>query len=251
MQDLWYKKERLGEGRDRLGLHGDATAGFGALGLPGGGEHARETAEGARALTLLGVGRGAAEAGAVALAAGSGVPAWGHGSESWWSLDWSWRWGSDGRRSGSAGTGVEGDGSGWGGGSGGSSGSGGVGAVDLDGDFLEDVEGLFGGGVDGEDHALAAVGAGALLAVPPGWLLLGYGVLPGGGRDDRVVGVGEEARVEFGTGFLDAWVVESGLRHGVVLLVEDKVHNVADVGLDVLWGVDKTGVASYDDLGFC
>jgi hypothetical protein len=163
-----------------------------------------------------------------------------------WNGSRSSRW-SSGGRSLLALTSIEGDGGVWSGRSRRSGGSS-VGTVKLDSNLLEGIESLFGGGVDGEDHTLSAVRSSALLAVPPGWLLGSYGVLPSWGGNDGVVRIWEKTGVELGASLLNAGVVKGGLRYGVVLLVEDEVNKVTDFCLDVLWSVDKTGITSDDDL---
>lgn len=124
-------------------------------------------------------------------------------------------------------------------------------AVGLDGQRLEVGHCLVASlsGVDGEDHALAAVDSHLLLAVEPFLVLVGClhcrkKVLLGrlterlGGLDGHVPGdaghtlwVGHEARVHSSLHLL-AGLGESRLGDGVVLLHELEDDHVADVGLD-------------------
>ena len=149
-------------------------------------------------------GGSAAEASAVAGAWRTGVPARSHSGDGRRNGSACSGWSSGGR---STSTGIKSDGGIWGSGSR-SSRSSSVGSVNLDGNLLEDVEGFFDSGVDGKDHALSAVRTGALLAVPPGWLLFGDGVLPCWGWDNGVIWVREKAGIKFGACLLDARVVE-------------------------------------------
>lgn len=70
------------------------------------------------------------------------------------------------------------------------------GSVDADGSCLESVEALLNSRVDSKDHSLTAVSSSSLLAVPPAGLSRCDSIIPGGSRNNGVVGVRLEARVE-------------------------------------------------------
>lgn len=116
----------------------------------------------------------------------------------------------------------------------------------LDGHLLEHGVSLFGGRVDGEYHALAAVTL--LAAVEPEGSLDGdlHGDL-GGGRDG-VVGVGHEASVHAAVN-LCTGLSKGGLRDGVVLREELEDDGIANRHVELLRLEDETaGAANLDGV---
>jgi len=129
-----------------------------------------------------------------------------------------------------------------------SSGSDGISSINLDSDFSELIEGLFSGRVDGENHSFATVSASTLLAIPPSGLLLLDDVLPSWSRNNSVVKIWHETRV-LTTLEPVARLCESGLGNRVILLLEDEMDGISNLGLDMGWGVNQSGITSnYDSV---
>lgn len=77
------------------------------------------------------------------------------------------------------------------------------------------------------------MGPGSLLAVPPSCVRGGDFVVPGGSRDNGVVGVRHETRVGRICSFLVAGFRESGFGYSVVLRHKNEMNDIIDRCFDV------------------
>lgn len=211
------------------------------LGDPGGREGTTHTTE--RSLTLTLTERAnTAEASAVALLTSALVPADGD------TVSGNRRGNASTSRNRCTASSLKSDSARDSGGSGSGDGSSNDGAVLSHSSLLELGKRLLNGRVDSKDHTAATMVAGALLAVPPRGLKGSDGVVPSGSRDDGAVGVGEKTRVKLGLGLPHARLSKGGLGHRVVLLQEDEVDNITDIGLNVLGGVNEATRTTNSNL---